>query len=191
MRLGGRSSRRRNRARASPAAQALKPALLGSLLALVLASAAQAVPSCPLATPAAMADDRIPGLLSWIETHSPYRAGTLPLPRVSFCDPGETIPYEGHEALVYPQLRAAYDLKADRIYLVRPWSVYDAHDLSVLLHELVHYLQFQAHSWPCPQAAEWEAYQLQAAWLAEKGINAGFDWTQIGLMSRCPRDMHP
>lgn len=188
---GGRPSRRRNRARASSAARALKSAPLALLFALSLASTAQAAPSCPLATPAAMADERIPELLSWIETHSPYRVGTLPLPRVAFCNPGETIPYEGHEALVYPQLRAAYDLKADRIYLVRPWSVYDAHDLSVLLHELVHYLQFQAHSWPCPQAAEWEAYQLQAAWLATKGIDAGFDWTQIGLMSRCPRDVHP
>jgi len=178
-------------ARASPAAWALKSALLGLLLALAPASHGQAAPICPAATPAAMAADRIPQLLAWIEAHSRYHTNSAPLPTVSFCDPGEKIQYEGHEALVYPRLQAVYDLKARRIYLVRPWSVYDARDLSVLLHELVHYLQFQSHSWPCPQAAEWEAYHLQAAWLAEKGIDAGFDWAQIGLMSRCRRDVHP
>jgi len=39
--------------------------------------------------------------------------------------------------------------------------------------------------------AEWEAYKLQEAWLAEQGLASGFDWPQIFLLSRCPWDVHP
>jgi hypothetical protein len=61
----------------------------------------------------------------------------------------------------------------------------------VLLHELVHAVQFDNRSWDCLGAPEWQAYKMQEAWLAEHGISADFDWLLIYMQSRCPRDIHP
>ncbi len=68
-----------------------------------------------------------------------------------------------------------------------PWRDSDVRDVSTLLHDI----QFSSHPWPCQCQAEWEAYKLQEAWLAEQGPSSGFDWPQIFLLSRCPRDVHP
>ena len=55
----------------------------------------------------------------------------------------------------------------------------------------IHRAQFHARDWPCPAAAEPEAYRLQEAWLAERGIDPGFEWVEIYLHARCPSDRHP
>lgn len=147
-------------------------------------------PACPSVIPAPRATALEPELMAWITSHTDYRRPAGPLPEVVFCRSGEVIDYEGRHIRVDRHLHAAYDLRERRIFLVRPWSPDDLRDRSALLHELTHYVQFAARRWPCPEAAEWEAYQLQAAWLAEQGVDAEFDWTQIRLMARCPPDTH-
>lgn len=161
---------------------------LALILALVLPMAAQA---CPQAVPLAVSPATTAKLVRWIEAHSPYSADNLGPPEILLCQTGEVIAYEGRNVLVSRKLRAAYDTADGRIFLVAPWSADDPRDLSSLLHELVHRLQFHAHKWPCPQATEPEAYRLQKLWLTEHGISAGFDWVRIYVNARCPNDAHP
>jgi len=137
--------------------------------------------------------DLLPGLLRWIARATDYDvADSLASPpSVAFCAKGDVILYESGLITVPHDLRAAYDLIEERVLLVRPWDADSLRDRSALLHELVHHVQMKNRSWECPQAPEWQAYELQEAWLAEQGIEAGFDWLQIYFRSKCPRDIHP
>lgn len=132
-------------------------------------------------------------LADWISGHSELQTSRLlaVTPEVIFCAPHEHVAYGGGELIVEEDTLAAYDLAARRIYLVEPWSLEDPRDVSVLLHELVHAAQFDSRAWDCPQQTEWQAYRLQAEWLAGRGIEAGFNWTAIALQSLCPPDAHP
>jgi hypothetical protein len=132
-------------------------------------------------------------LIDWIARHSTHDVSAVnsSLPAVTFCQTGEVIDYEGRHMVVDRSLNAAYDELARRIWLVLPWSAGNRWHVSILLHELVHDVQFQSRSWPCPQASEEEAYRLQHDWLAEQGIASGFNWFAIQMRARCPRDIHP
>lgn len=50
---------------------------------------------------------------------------------------------------------------------------------------------FDNRDYACVQASEWEAYQLQEAYLNDHDIASGFDWLQIYFQSQCPRIIHP
>ena len=132
-------------------------------------------------------------LVKWIGDHTEYDISKTLMdpPSVSLCDHGTEIYYEGEMIIVDPMLRAAYDLKNRDIYLVKPWETSSAGDLSTLLHELIHDVQYLNRKWSCKEEPEWEAYKLQEAWLAERGIPSEFNWIQIFFLSRCPRDIHP
>jgi hypothetical protein len=135
----------------------------------------------------------ITALIDWIDRHTDYDVTETrtDAPEVVFAWSGAQIPYEHGEITVGPSLRAAYDEEHRRIHLVRPWKVAFLRDRSTLLHELIHDVQSRNRSWPCAAKSEWEAYKLQAAWLAEHGVDAGFNWLQIFFLSRCRRDIHP
>ncbi len=150
----------------------------------------------PVALPAPLpelATDQLDKLIRWIGAHTDYdiSASLADPPTVSLCRTGETILYEGLGVVVDEGIRAAYDTKRRHIFLVAPWSANDAMDVSRLLHELVHDVQFLNRGWDCPQETEWDAYKLQEAWLAERGIDPGFDWLWIYFHARCPQDIHP
>ena len=55
-----------------------------------------------------------------------------------------------------------------------------------MLHELIHDVQLANREWPCVGAPELEAYMLQAEYLGAYGIDPGFDWRSIFLLSLCP-----
>ncbi len=135
----------------------------------------------------------IADLVKWIGDHTDYDVSKTLMepPSVSFCDEGTELYYEGEMIIVDPMLRAAYDMRDRHIYLVRPWKVSSVRDLSALLHELVHDVQYLNREWPCKGKSEWEAYKLQDAWLSEQGLESEFNWLQIFMLSRCPRDIHP
>lgn len=163
------------------------------LLMLLLATPVRSQPATgctdPALPPAALTQD----LIRWIGAQTQYditRTLAAP-PDVSFCETGHDITYEGKTVIVDQGLRAAYDLSRRHIFLVQPWSASNPKDVSAYLHELIHDVQLLNRSWPCIGAPEWQAYKLQEAWLAERGIDPGFDWLQIYMHSRCPRDIHP
>ncbi len=135
----------------------------------------------------------IQALLDWIEAKTEYEVSALRAapPVISFCAVGERIPYEVGTALVDVTLNGAYDHPRNTILLVQPWDPADPRDRSVLLHELIHAVQLQNRTYACLEEAEWEAYKLQEAYLADHGLDSGFDWLQIYFWSQCPRDIHP
>lgn len=165
--------------------------MIRAAASLCLAIAPNLAPGCPAPLPLEVAPEQIAELTRWIERHSDYAASALGPPSIFLCQTGEVIAYEGHDVVVDSELRAAYDLRNDRIFLVLPWSASDPRNLSSLLHELIHRAQFAARDWPCAAATEPEAYRLQEQWLAERGIEAGFNWFRIEIEARCLSDHHP
>lgn len=132
-------------------------------------------------------------LIAWIGDHSDYDVSGFQAnpPEITFCDCGETIEYEGRTIVVHESVKGVYDLQVHRITLVRPWDRQDLLNISTLLHELVHVIQYHGRKWPCWHATEWEAYKLQEEWLLEHDIDPGFNWVEIRLLSSCtPRDVH-
>lgn len=117
-------------------------------------------------------------------------------PRIRLVGPGEAAARQGMvtlhpQGLAHGRLRGLYDAERAEILLVRPWDPRNPEDVSVLLHELVHHRQVP-HHWYCPAAQEPDAYRLQAAWLAEHGIEARVNWLSVVLEAGCtPRDIHP
>jgi hypothetical protein len=160
------------------------------LLAMLLsASGARADGPCPAPELASLVAD----LTAWIETNSALDTAGIATrpPEIMLCAPQDTLAYGGASLIVEDDMLAAYDRSSRRIYLVEWWDISAPRAIAALLHELVHAAQFDTLEWDCHQAAEWQAYRLQAKWLAEQGIDAGFDWGTIALRSLCPSGVHP
>ena len=163
--------------------------LLADRLAPVECDAPPTLTLDPARVPASL----IAELLDWIAAATAYDVTSTRAdpPQTTFCQAGDTIPYESGTTLVDDALNGAYDLANRRIILVRPWDPDDPGDRSVLLHELIHHVQLANRGFECLQQPEWEAYKLQEAYLAEHDIASEFDWLQIYFLSKCPRDIHP
>ena len=146
---------------------------------------ADQLPAAPLQPPA---PELVSALTEWIGQHTPYDITGLRAapPAIRLCRTGERLHYEGRRIVVEPDLRAAYDATARVIYLVAPWDHSSIADQGILLHELIHHVQFGARSWDCLQQPEYEAYGLQALWLEQHGRPVPFSLPQIFIWSRCP-----
>lgn len=129
-------------------------------------------------------------LVGWIALTTDYDVSLAynDPPKVLFCDIGDEVGYEGTVLPVEKGLLAAFDLPNRTIHLVRPWSAEDLFDTSVLLHELIHDIQYANRDWDCTGAPEWEAYRLQDVWLRQHGMHYDFNWLAIYALSRCPED---
>ncbi|MDG4649736.1 hypothetical protein P6F26_14925 [Roseibacterium sp. SDUM158017] len=127
----------------------------------------------------------------WLDAHTDLpRAG--PLARIVLVPPGGDIRYDGRTMQIHETVRGVYDATSATIYLVRQWYGETPLDRSVLLHEMVHHRQEKARHWYCPQAMEWDAYQIQEAYLNAHGETGGFNWAWVLLASSCAvRDHHP
>ncbi len=65
---------------------------------------------------------------------------------------------------------ALYDRRERTIHLPKGWTGESAAELSMLVHEMAHYLQHEAGYRPgCPAQSEALAYEAQARWLAHFG----------------------
>ncbi len=113
-------------------------------------------------------------------------------PRIRIIDSAGAANLRQRSVRMSQRTRGLYDPEAQTIYLVAPWSPRDAGDVSVLLHELVHHRQDGARHWYCPGAQEPEAYRLQQAWLAERGLAMRINRIAVVLEAGCARrDIHP
>lgn len=144
------------------------------------------VPDCQT-IPEAFSTQLFDELIGWIALHTSY--DLLPAYQapatVSFCEIHQAVEYEGADLIVEEGLLAAYDVTRRHIYLVEPWSPEDLYDRSVLLHEMVHDIQWSNREWNCAGEPELEAYMLQNKWLLEHGISHPFNWGLIFRMSEC------
>ncbi len=106
-------------------------------------------------------------LLLWIGTNSTYNID-IPLPTVLFMEQEqmENI-YYGHDKKESGQLYGFYNLEKDVIVLPVSWNRDDPWHLSVLLHELVHYVQDTNNiEYQCVAQMEQESWPLQKQYLA-------------------------
>lgn len=162
-------------------------ACAAALLAFpAFAEDAPLVPECQT-IPEAFSTQLFDELIGWIALHTSYDlqlAYQAPA-TVSFCEIDESVDYEGSDLIVEHGLLAAYDLRRRHIYLVRPWSSVDLYDQSVLLHEMIHDIQWTNREWDCVGEPELEAYMLQNKWLMEHGIHHPFNWRLIFRISDC------
>ena len=132
----------------------------------------------------------IPKLNAWLDAKTEYRDRQTQ-PRILLIDAERAEDLHGVANRSGGRIRGLYDADTGTIYLTKPWSPDDLHDVSVLLHEMVHHRQAGKH-WYCAQAQEWRAYQIQSQWLAERNIQDNFYWPAILLQSSCAnRDIHP
>ena len=127
-------------------------------------------------------------LIAWIALNTMYDVSLTyrSPPAITFCEIGEHVPYEETELLVDEMLGAVYDQQRRTIHLVQPWSSHDLHDLSTLLHELIHDVQLENREWSCTGEPELEAYWLQNKWLVERGEHLDIPWSAILELSTCP-----
>jgi len=134
-------------------------------------------------------------LLRWIGEQTDYDITPFLVdpPEITFCECGEVIQYEGESLTVHEPIKGLYDKEANKIFLTSPWRADNIDHIGTLLHELIHFVQYNSREWPCWQRTEWEAYKLQEQWLREQGREPIFNWVRIYYVSRCeePRDIHP
>jgi hypothetical protein len=97
-----------------------------------------------------------------------------PPPEIRFSAPEEMAAlYLGAEAAAARGGRsvvALYDRQERTVHLPEGWTGESAAEISMLVHEMVHYLQHEAGYRPgCPAQSEALAYEAQARWLAHFG----------------------
>ena len=131
-------------------------------------------------------------LEDWLDEHTDLRRREA-APVIKWTFQANVASITGSKRAAYVQtVRGLYDAERSTIWLVRPWSALDPHDVSVLLHELVHHRQAGDGHWYCPGAQELPAYRTQKAWLSELGLELDVNWIAIVLEAGCtPRDIHP
>lgn len=126
----------------------------------------------------------------WIDENTEFTRSDDPV-SIRMVTPAFVTTMAGRHGRTHGRTRGLFDPDTSTIYLVTPWNPKDAHDASVLLHELIHARQTKRHYY-CPGAQEEAAYRLQDAWLAERGLTARVNWIAVMLEAGCtPRDIHP
>lgn len=69
------------------------------------------------------------------------------------------------------------------------WDPTNTRTVSFLVHELVHHAQlYNGRDYPCSNAKEWEAYNLQNLWLAERGMPPAVEQDWIATMATCEKE---
>lgn len=132
--------------------------------------------------------DRIPDavvapLMAWVEAQTGVRVPALPRVVASRSQLTQIVSRMG---AIAGRARALY---VGGVVLLdhRLFDAEDSTQLSLLVHELVHYAQsFKRGPWGCPQAKEVEAYTLQNKWLEEQGHSPFVTASWINRMASCP-----
>lgn len=145
---------------------------------------------------AAVAREQVPAELlgelnAWIDDHTdlPRREDQ---PEIDIVPEAMLSPPDDLATMIGARTAGLFDPETGRILLTRPWSPDDPRDVSVLLHELIHFRQEGAGNWRCAAARELPAYKAQDSWLQERGLKADVSWIAVVLASSCSlRDHHP
>lgn len=119
--------------------------------------------------PSSQFRDRVDELVRWIAQHSGYPAAFRTAPRFVFLAP-ETIKHGFAGSLMgYAEKQ---DIKAaqSKDLIILPSTFTLGRDDYMLVHELVHYLQYESgKAFACLEEREREAYLLQTAFVIETG----------------------
>jgi hypothetical protein len=128
-------------------------------------------------------------LSAWIVEQTHWTSSALP--PIRFIPAAEIQKVLSSEEAIDLKLEAFYSEKDHSIYLADSWRPDDLRDRSILLHELVHHLQYLNHVKElCTGEFELEAFRLQINWLSEQGVEypvdlVGIDPLVILMLGRC------
>ncbi len=121
-------------------------------------------------------------LMKWVEKETGYKAPTQP----------SVVASEEKFQLVM-KMRGVHYADARAMYIPgmvildnNTWDEESHHQLSLLVHELVHHAQlFSKRKYACAEAKEYEAYLIQNKWLEQRGERPFASQAWIDRMSRC------
>ena len=130
-------------------------------------------------------------LLMWIGQSTMYNVD-IPHPDVVMLPPQEL--NEQYAATMLnktshiEELWAYYNTKTQTIYLRADFRQYDPWDKSILLHELLHHVQYHNRmKYKCINQMEEEAWPLQKKYLKDfHNINWDYDMLWYLMISTCP-----
>lgn len=135
-------------------------------------------------------------LLFWISSNSPMVIEGGSIPDVVSVDKAEILQVAFGEKAA-PAMRAKgievfglYNYEEDRIYLLNELDLTTIKDKAVLLHEIVHYLQYKAGDdkiVQCKNQLESLAYHVEADYLEAHGESIALDHDHIERLSKCPK----
>lgn len=125
-------------------------------------------------------------LMTWLSSHSGYDT-RLDLPNIVMTERFNMCAQYGistHSSCEAAGLQGFYD-KNVTIYLRRDFDKNDPRDQARLLHELIHYVQWQhnRHQQECLGKLEVEAYELQDLWQVQQGYTATSDTFKLMMLS--------
>lgn len=143
-------------------------------------------------------------LLLWLSTHTDFRPDMyyayhgFPVVRVVslpvLCQIKN--PYnanyadsEAYECFLRRNIDAVYDPRVRTIYLRNDLDMTQLYGQAVLLHELVHDLQYLRGDFArakCPNAVEEQAHTLQSKYIEAHGVDSPYSAEFIKLVSMCP-----
>ena len=115
------------------------------------------------------------GLMIWIS-----QVSGLPLPdkvpEITRVAPAQIASLANGPGVADPNVAsgylALYHADSRTVLLRSDWDMRDLRDRSILVHELVHHLQAEAdREYVCRGQMERQAYEIQAAWLEDRGAD--------------------
>jgi len=123
-------------------------------------------------------------LMAWVETQTGVRVPALPTVVASRAQLKEIVSRMGRLAGRAQALYVGGRVVLDHEY----FDTEDTTQMSLLVHELVHYAQSfkRGGAWACPQAKEVEAYTLQNKWLEQQGRSPFVRASWIARAAACP-----
>lgn len=146
------------------------------------------------------ADERLMPYIEWITENSELEYNGEPLPGVVTMDYAllevltygdQTVAQAERDGRDLPQVHGIY--RHDTNNLVLPDTSDPWQEEEVLVHELVHYLQYLNREPPdCVQEWERQAYELHWQWVQEHDYDAEEpNWLFVFMLQMSCRDMHP
>ncbi len=98
-----------------------------------------------------------------------------------------SLPPEQYDQLL-DSVQAVYNNDENSIFVSEHVDLASHYGRAVLLHELVHYVQYamgEDRAVACQNALEEDAYELQRLYMEERGLDPGFDRFTIMMRSAC------
>lgn len=123
-------------------------------------------------------------LMRWVEVQTGVKVPALPRVVASHSRLSEIVSHMGR---ISGRARALY-IGGMVVVDDRTFDPEDDTQISLLVHELVHYAQSFEHQakWACAQSKEVEAYTLQNQWLEARGHSPFVRASWIERMAACP-----
>jgi len=139
-------------------------------------------------------DDLMGGLVNWINNHTSFKHDIEKIPGITFANPniiaevafGGKLPSNVDAAEL--NILGLYNFNNQTIYMLDSLDLESEEGKAILLHELVHYLQYEEsvnENVECKNELEALAYTLEAEYLNNQGVRHSISQNHIKNVSSC------